>query len=205
MTSPSSLGCRPSAPRWSIASTGAARWLRSTDLLPAFGQPKSPGFGRGFFVVWNLLSGFLVLGAAGRRSVALAALRPTRPGWHCTRSIATLAFRAGFRSPTVACGVDKAPGDGRKCHAQTAADRWAARARHRPALDRPGPGCDQLAAIELHDPPDAVGRIRRSAGRARPDSDLAEQALGRSRRMVDSCWPGLSRPFTSRNTSGQKA
>ena len=29
---PSSRWCRPSAPRWSIASTGPARWSRSTDL-----------------------------------------------------------------------------------------------------------------------------------------------------------------------------
>src|SRR6266700_3677471 len=158
-TSPSSPGPRPSAPRWSTASTGAARWLRSTDLLPACGQLKSPGFGRGFFV-------------APSSAVRLADLT----GFAFDRKLPSPS-RAGFQSPSVTCGADKAPGDEGKCHAQSVADRWPARASHGPALDWSGPGRDQLAAIELHDQTDPVGRLRRGAGRARPDPDLAEQAV----------------------------
>ena len=40
-TSPSSRACRPSAPRWSIASTGVARWSPSTDP-PSDPQTKAP-------------------------------------------------------------------------------------------------------------------------------------------------------------------
>src|SRR5207248_1462055 len=58
--------------------------------------------------------------------------------------------------------------------AESAADRWPHRACHWPPLDRSGSGCNQLAAIELHDPADAVGRLRRGTGRARVDPDLAE-------------------------------
>src|SRR5258708_13316264 len=49
-TSPSSLGCKPSAPRWSIASTGPDRSSRSTDRGGISDRFKSPGFVRGFFV-----------------------------------------------------------------------------------------------------------------------------------------------------------
>src|SRR5436190_5729469 len=68
--------------------------------------------------------------------------------------------------------------------AESAADRWPHRACHWPPLDRSGSGCNQLAAIELHDPADAVGRLRRGTGRARVDPDLAEQAVGRRGEFV---------------------
>src|ERR1051326_7311144 len=64
-----------------------------------------------------------------------------------------------------------------KSHAQIAADHRPSGARHRPALDRSGHRRDQLAAIELHDPTAAMGRLRRRAGRVRPGPDLAEQTL----------------------------
>jgi hypothetical protein len=41
-------------------------------------------------------------------------------------------------------------------------------------LDRSGHRCNRLAAIELHDQRDPVGRLWRGARRRRPDPDLAE-------------------------------
>src|SRR5712664_4111282 len=73
---------------------------------------------------------------------------------------------------------NRPPAERGKTDAQTAVDRWLSRARHRPALDRPGYRRDQMARVELHDQPDPMGRIRRRAGRGRPDPDLARQALG---------------------------
>src|SRR5579871_361108 len=49
--SASTPGTRPFPPRWSTASTGPARWWRSTDFLPALLRLKSPGTVRGFLIL----------------------------------------------------------------------------------------------------------------------------------------------------------
>src|SRR5438105_3710965 len=79
---------------------------------------------------------------------------------HCGRRCTTAA-------PTLA----------RKDHAQIAFDRRLSCARHRSALDRSGHRRDRLAAVELHDQPYPVGRLRRGACRFRSGPDLAGQTL----------------------------
>src|SRR5271154_2733251 len=107
MTLPSSPGRRPSKPRWSTASTGAARWLRSTDLLPAFGRLESPGFGRGFFVASTAHEDGATWLARPRLSFGHAG----PAGIVCDRKLRS-PLQAGLRSPSVTCDVNKAPGEG---------------------------------------------------------------------------------------------
>src|ERR1044072_7269217 len=64
----------------------------------------------------------------------------------------------------------------RRRDAQDVVDFGPGRARDRPALDRPGHRRSRLAAVELHDQPDPVGRLWRRAVGGRPDPDLAEPA-----------------------------
>src|SRR6267142_1624529 len=78
---------------------------------------------------------------------------------------------------TLAAAAHQQCRDEGETNAQTAIDRWLSCPRHRAALDRPGYRRDQMARVELHDQPDPMGRIRRRAGRGRPDPDLARQAL----------------------------
>src|ERR1700730_8385631 len=152
---PSSLGCRPSAPRLFTASTGVARWSRSTDRLLSISNSKAPASSGAFLCPRN--------GGAVKLGDAIPPL--LLPSVSERATLAALARWPRGRSRT------------RKTHAQIASYPWPARAGHRPAVDRPGHRCDQLAAIELHDQADPVGRLRRRARRSRLDPDLAEQAL----------------------------
>ena len=94
-TSTSTPGYRPSTPRWSTASTGAARWLQNTDLLPGFRSLESPGFGRGFFVVSD----------AYQDGASVARLRP-----HL--SSATVALASRFPKPV--CDLWRRQSTGRR-------------------------------------------------------------------------------------------
>src|SRR3981081_475941 len=149
MPLPSSPGCRPSAPRWSTASTGVAlRSSPSTDLRTD--QLKSPGIARGFF-------------ASRLMTTSPAAEAYPLPLPHGNDQ-ATLALVVLRRRPITGQG---------NVHAQIAFDRGISCPRHWTALDRPGHRGDRLAAIELHDRTASGGGLWRHAGRGRPDPDLA--------------------------------
>src|ERR1700743_2788587 len=103
-------------------------------------------------------------------------MKPAQPA--CDRA-ASLALAAVERHSAIASADQHGAATEDSAHASIASDRRPDGAGHGPALDRPGHRRGEMADLELHDQPIAMGRLWRGTVRPRPGPDLAKQALNR--------------------------